>query len=149
MTEVTIRAAQLKDIDAMTVLLYELFSIEQDFQFDEHKQRKGLELIVASQDAHIFVAEYNAQVIGMCSLQTLISTAQGGPVGLIEDMVISQNYKGQGVGRKLLTTVEDFARDQGMTRVQLLADKENQPALDFYARMGWTMTQLIGLRKLT
>jgi hypothetical protein len=36
---------------------------------------------------------------------------------------------------------------QGMTRLQLLADKSNSPALAFYTRQGWQSTQLFALRK--
>lgn len=38
---------------------------------------------------------------------------------------------------------ERWCYQQGATRIQLLADRENEPALRFYAKLGWEKTQLI------
>jgi GNAT superfamily N-acetyltransferase len=84
----------------------------------------------------------------MISLQTLISTAQGGPAGLLEDVTVTQAWRGRGVGRALLATAEAWARDNGLSRLQLLADRANEPALAFYRRAGWQETQLAGWRKI-
>ena len=95
----------------------------------------------------ILVAKTGQKVVGMVFLQKLVSTAEGGRVGLIEDMVVNNDYHGQGIGKRLLTSIEMWAKDQGLMRLQLLADKENQHALGFYKKMNWKVTQLICLRK--
>lgn len=43
--DVILRKASVSDIDSLVGLLEELFSIEEDFVFDEQKQRKGLLLM--------------------------------------------------------------------------------------------------------
>jgi ribosomal protein S18 acetylase RimI-like enzyme len=143
----TIRTAELTDIDTLVLLLAELFQIEADFQIDASKQRAGLELLLNSQTAWVFVAQADDKVVGMCSLQQLISTAEGAKVGLIEDLIVNADYRGQGIGQQLLRYVENWAKEQGLKRLQLLADKNNQSALDFYVRQDWKTTQLIALRK--
>ena len=143
-----IRPASIEDIDAMTQLLRELFEIEEDFNFDQVKQAQGLALIVNSPNSRVFVAESDGLIIGMCTVQLLISTAEGGYVGLVEDMVVSHPYIGKGIGRKLLTELETWSKAKGLTRLQLLADVNNQPALVFYRKMGWSDTSLVGVRKL-
>jgi ribosomal protein S18 acetylase RimI-like enzyme len=35
-----------------------------------------------------------------------------------------------------------------LSRLQLLADRNNDRALDFYRKQGWTTTALVGLRLL-
>jgi GNAT superfamily N-acetyltransferase len=62
-------------------------------------------------------------------------------------MVVSASYRGTGVGRRLMAAIEMWARQRGMTRLQLLADRTNFAALDFYDKMGWCPTQLICLRR--
>jgi len=42
------------------------------------------------------VAELDKQIVGVCTAQLLISTAEGGIVALIEDVVVDGNYRGQG-----------------------------------------------------
>ncbi|MBL1320629.1 MAG: GNAT family N-acetyltransferase [Methylophaga sp.] len=145
--DITIRQANISDINFLIALLKELFEIEEDFIFDEEKQRRGVELLLASDNDYIIVAEHDSEVIAMCTVLTIISTAEGGHVGLIEDMVVQKAYACKGIGRQLLSAVELRAKEQGLTRLQLLADRNNQHALTFYNKMDWQKTQLIGLRK--
>ncbi|MGR9115566.1 MAG: N-acetyltransferase family protein [Gammaproteobacteria bacterium] len=148
MMDIAIRQASMKDIDALLILLNQLFSIEHDFVFDEAKQRKGLELMLISDEGRcIWVAEHQSSVIGMVTIQIMISTAEGNRVGLLEDLVVHDDYRKQGIGRKLLVEIETWAERQGLTRLQLLADRDNLPALSFYHNAGWSKTRLIGLRR--
>jgi len=144
----TIRRASPQDIEALIGLLKALFSIEEDFAFDERKQEKGLLLMLDDETIRcVLVAEIDKMIIGMCTAQLLVSTAEGGLVALIEDVFIDENYRGQGIGEELLTSIEKWARHQGATRLQLLADRNNISALKFYQKMNWSKTQLICLRK--
>jgi Acetyltransferase, GNAT family len=132
----------------MIRLLRILFSIETDFAFDELTQRKGLEMMLDDNTNRcIMVAELNQQIVGMCTAQILVSTAEGGIVALIEDLIVKDSHRGQGLGKKLLSAIEDWALAQGVRRLQLLADRNNTPALNFYQKMNWKSTQLICLRK--
>ena len=144
-----IRNAQLDDLDAMVELLKALFSIEADFAIDEKRQRKGLFLMLDGCQKHrcVKVAEMDGQVVGMCTAQTLISTAEGGPVALIEDMVIQPAFRKKGIGRQLMAEIQSWALTHGITRLQLLADRTNHTAMDFYRHIGWRPTQLICLRR--
>ena len=46
----------------------------------------------------IKVAEIDGAVRGMCTVQLVISTAEGGLAGLVEDLVVDRTYRGQGIG---------------------------------------------------
>ncbi len=145
---VRIRPAAIADVEAMVGLLKELFTIEGDFEFDAAKHRRALAMMLARpEEAHVWVASQGEQVVGMCSVQCLISTAEGGPVGMVEDLVVAFAMQGRGIGRRLLQAVEDWARVNGLLRLQLLADAANRPALAFYDRCGWSATRLICRRK--
>ncbi|MGR9044630.1 MAG: N-acetyltransferase family protein [Gammaproteobacteria bacterium] len=147
--DVSIRFGELGDCDALLRLLEQLFAIESDFHFDEATQRKGLELMLSpSRDRCVMVAEHQGRVVAMATVQRLISTAEGCHVGLIEDLVVGNGYRGKGIGKKLLIAIEDWADRLELGRLQLLADRDNQPALRFYDRMEWSKTRMIGLKKL-
>ena len=145
-----IRPAGRDDLDAMVSLLLALFAIEDDFSPDPECQRRGLAFFLDGCCKHrgILVAETDVGVIAMATVQILVSTAQGGPVGLVEDVVVRADCRGRGVGRRLMAAVSAWAVERGLTRLQLLADRDNQPALDFYRRIGWQGTQLVCLRYL-
>ncbi len=83
----------------------------------------------------------------MVTVQLVVSTAEGGASGLLEDMVVQEEARGGGIGARLLQAAEGWAFERGATRIQLLADRMNLPALRFYRRMGWSGTQLVCLRR--
>jgi GNAT superfamily N-acetyltransferase len=146
--ELLVRRANAGDIEALARLLTVLFSIEADFRPDPDRQRRGLRAMLDAPDQRcVLVAERGGAVIGMVTAQLLISTAEGAPSAVVEDMVVEEAAQGQGVGRLLLHSIENWARDRGATRLQLLADRENAPALGFYERMGWRPTQLVCWRR--
>lgn len=147
-SEIEIRPAVEADLQPMQGLLAQLFTIEQDFQPDAERQSSGLRLLLDDPKAALFVAELSGRVVGMATLQTLISTAQGGPTGLVEDVVVDESLRGRGIGRRLLAHLESWAWEQGLTRLQLLADIANRSALAFYGRQGWSDTCLVALRKM-
>ncbi|MEJ2453277.1 MAG: GNAT family N-acetyltransferase [Candidatus Thiodiazotropha sp.] len=144
---IRLRRADEADIDALVHLLNQLFTIEQDFTPDPCKQRRGIKLLLDANDAYIVVAIHDGDIIGMATLQTLISTAEGGPCGLIEDVVVDESHRGHGVGKALMKHLVGWAEEEGLTRLQLLADCGNAAAMDFYRKDGWSMTSLTALRK--
>lgn len=147
---VHIESANAQDVDALVELLNILFSIEQDFKPDEAAQRKGLQLLLnAPNQGHIFVARHpQAGVVGMVSAQLVISTAMGAPSAWIEDMVLRDEFRGQGLGKALLDAAADWAKSKGAKRIQLVADADNAPALGFYKYLGWQPTRLFAWKKI-
>jgi ribosomal protein S18 acetylase RimI-like enzyme len=144
---ISIRKACSEDIPSLIDLLKILFSIEEDFVFDERLQRLGVDLMIRDKRGCILVAEHLGSVVGMGSGQLTVSTAEGGPALLVEDVVVMEKWRDRGVGRSLMDALAKWAALRGVFRLQLLADKSNQQALDFYHGLGWTTTQLICLRK--
>ncbi len=145
--DVVIRSASTADLGSMTSLLQELFTIEEDFTPNLRCQRQGLARLMENPHATLLVAVHQSAIVGMCTLQPLISTAEGGTVGLVEDLVIAEPWRGKGIGSKLLAAIETIARQQNMSRLQLLADRHNEAARQFYQQQQWHETHMIVLRK--
>ena len=147
--DITIRPARPEDIPRLCDLLSELFSLESDFSPDREKQERGLSLLVNDQPGAslILVAVAAETVIGVATIQTLVSTAEGGRVGLVEDVIVDERFRCRNVGTLLLEEIVAWSRKMGLTRLQLLADRDNHQALSFYDSRGWAATRLICLRK--
>jgi GNAT superfamily N-acetyltransferase len=145
----TIRKGRLSDIPELIELLKELFTIEEDFEFDQAKQKAGLKIFLDkdSDERILLIAESDGEVIGMCSAQTLISTAEGAKVAIIEDMVVKDGFRWQGVGKQIMDEIAAWAKKSRITRLQLLADKNNSKAIWFYRKNLWENTRLICLRR--
>ncbi len=147
---ITIRDAVQNDIDQMLPLLEQLFSMEADFKFDSRVQARGLALMLDGCGKHRVVkvtCTKEGKIIGMCTAQTRISTAQGKISAVVEDLVVDKACRGKGIGSGLLSAIEDWTRMRGIASIQLLADKDNQKGLDFYKAKGWETTALVCLAK--
>ena len=144
-----IRPATLDDIPDLIDLLAELFAIESDFVPDPLRQRRGLELLLAqpADRALVLIACSGKAVAGMASAQLVVSTAEGSVSAWIEDVVVRNSVRRKGIAKGLLNGLLDWAVHQGATRAQLLADKNNATALDFYRHLGWRPTQLSAWRR--
>lgn len=145
---IEVRRAKKEDIDILVALLESLFTIETDFSINVQKQRKGLSLMLEQTDRScILVAEYNKKVIGMCTGQLLVSTAEGNLKAIVEDVVVEKDKRGLGIGSALLSEIQKWAINCGASRIDLLADQRNIQALNFYNKQNWKRTKLIALQK--
>lgn len=136
------------DLPQMADLLAELFTLENDFFPDRDRQLRGLRLILDTPAmGQLFVLREGKKVIAMANALITISTAEGGRVLLLEDVIVESECRGKGLGRQLVSHVLDWALDAGMTRVTLLADRDNHAALDFYGKLGFDSSHMTVLRK--
>ena len=146
---VTVRPAKISDLPALVELLCQLFSIETDFVVRPKRHARGLRLLLGAVRrgrAYVAVAESQDQVVGMATVQTVVSTAEGARSGWIEDVVVREDLRGAGVGTALMADIARWARVKGLVRLQLLADRRNRPALAFYDRLAFQTTNMICLR---
>lgn len=145
---VKIDFATADDLPQLANLLDELFTLESDFRPERDKQLNGLQLILDNPSlGRLFVLRIAGKVAGMANALITVSTAEGGRVLLLEDVIVRREHRGGGLGRRLVEYVQDWAREQGMTRVTLLADRDNQPALDFYRKLGFENSNMTVLRR--
>ena len=138
-----LRAALPGDIPAMC----DLFLPESARSADREKKAEELRPLLGPSDSSaLFVAVQDGHVRGLCSIQTVISAAEGGPAGIVENLIVHPDHQGQGIGGSLLGSVMTWCTKQGITRMQLPACRDNVPALQVYFSRGWTGTGSIRLK---
>jgi GNAT superfamily N-acetyltransferase len=146
--KISIDFAAINDLDAMADLLAELFTLESDFRPEREKQLRGLRLILDNpQIGRLFVLRVGDEIAGMANALITVSTAEGCPVLLLEDVIVKAAFRGRKLGRRLVEHILAWAANAGMPRVTLLADKDNVPALAFYERLGFAPSAMQVLRK--
>ena len=147
MNEAIIEQATMEDLPQMADLLYDLFSHEGDFIPDRQKNLRGLELILEQPSrGRIFVYRWNGQILGMINLLFTISTAEGGFVVLLEDVIVHHNHRGRGVGTQLLDHAIAYAKNKDFLRLTLLADRVNAEGQEFFQKHGFFVSKMIPLR---
>jgi Leucine-rich repeat (LRR) protein len=141
-TGITIEEAMREDLAQMAHLLSELFSIEADFDVDYEKQLSGITKLFELEGTVLLVARHDEKVVGMLTMQRLISSAEGDVIGQIEDLVVEESYRKMGVGSRLINKMRFLAQEYGYKRTQLVADLDNAQAHHFYSRRGFRRTNL-------
>jgi GNAT superfamily N-acetyltransferase len=144
---IVIEPATEADLDELSQLLGELFAQESDFCPDKDKQLRGLRLIFEQPSrGRVFVLRRDGAIVGMINLLFTISTAEGGFVMLLEDLVIHKKYQGHGYGAKLLNHAIDFAKKKNFLRITLLTDRPENLAQEFFRRHGFVESSMIPMR---
>jgi len=85
-----------------------------------------------------FVAECGGDnsIVGMATCSQRVVTGWNGPVVFLQDLVVEEEFRGQGIARKLAARVAGHARDLGSPIVELTVRAEN-PAQLFYVSSGF------------
>lgn len=141
--------ATLADIPRLCELLAHLFEQEHEFRPDPERQTAGLRRIIDDDSVgRILVLRDGGEPIGMVNLLYTVSTALGGRVALLEDMVIDPVRRGAGEGRRLLEAAVERAKRDGCLRVTLLTDGDNEGAQRFYRRGGFEGSEMVPMRRM-
>jgi len=105
MPNLRIEPATLDDLAELSDLLFDLFTQESDSTPDRERQLRGLRLILEQPSrGRIFVLRNDRMIVGMINLLITISTAEGGFVLLLEDLVVHRDHRRRGLGTRLLDT---------------------------------------------
>jgi ribosomal protein S18 acetylase RimI-like enzyme len=139
--------ASAKDLPQMVELLGVLFTDEAEFLPDADKQKRALETILSNPTiGRLFVAREGKRVVAMASLLYTVSTAEGGKAALFEDLVVHPDERKRGIGEALLKTVVEHARAEGVLRITLLTDMQNERAQAMYRRVGFVGSPMKPMR---
>lgn len=144
-----ISIAYQKDIPELIELLNDLFTQDIEFVPDSLKQKSGLEAIITNPEiGEILAIKDDDRIVGMISLLYSISTALGGKVAILEDMIIHKDYRQMGLGKELLCQAIDFAKERNCLRLTLLTDFNNEVAIQFYQQFGFKKSEMIPMRMI-
>ena len=87
---------------------------------------------------HCFVAVVEKDIVGIALIYPRYSTWRG-PVIHLEDLIVTQQMRGKGVGKALLKRVVAHGLDQGVKRIGWEVLDWNEPAIKFYEDCGATV----------
>ncbi len=147
MTDVRIEPATLEDLDPLVDLVMGLFSLEEEFEPDRDRQERGLRLILEQPNrGRIFVLRNDHMIFGMVNLLFTLSTAEGGFVIQMEDLVVHPDHRGQGYGSQLLDRAVEFAKEKKFLRLTLLTDKIGADSQRLFQKHGFRFLQMIPMR---
>jgi ribosomal protein S18 acetylase RimI-like enzyme len=140
-------AARQQDLPQLVELLGILFTQEVEHVPEPRKQRRGLSAILADERiGKIYVARDADKVIAMASLLYSISTVEGGKVAWFEDLIVHPEHRARGIGSALLGFVIAQARNDGLLRITLMTDADNERAKALYRKLGFVASTMQPMR---
>ena len=130
-----IRIREIIETDIENGFLETLDRLRKASDLDKEIGKNILRKIILNPDYIIEVVEENGKIIGSATLfieQKFIHN--GGKVGHIEDVVVSKEYEGKGIGIKLVTSLLEKAKAMNCYKTILDCNDELIP---FYERIGF------------
>jgi GNAT superfamily N-acetyltransferase len=100
--------------------------------------------------AEVLIARWHGEPAGFALFFHNYSTFLAQPGIYLEDLFVEPRFRGHGIGKALLTRLAQLANQRHCGRVEWSVLDWNQPAIDFYRRMGatpqdeWTVFRLTG-----
>lgn len=87
--------------------------------------------------ALILFAKAEGKIVGICTCFYAYSTFLAKPLLNIHDIYVDESVRGNGVGKKLVQSVEEIAREKNCGKVTLEVRKDNLNARDLYKSQGF------------
>ncbi len=136
-TEVVVRFAQASDAPVIVNFIKELARYE---KMPEAATASSEEIAIQMQSMkppfECLLAEIDNVAIGFALFFQNYSTWQGQPGLFLEDLFVQEEYRGRGIGTKLLKKLADVCIERDYGRMEWEVMPWIQPALEFYASIG-------------
>lgn len=97
--------------------------------------KKQLTDILDSKSSHLFIATSNNHIYGMLTI--VIIKIPTGIRAWIEDVVVSEDARGKGVGLLLLNTAIDFSKSNNCKTIDLTSRPGRKSANNLYRKAGF------------
>jgi GNAT superfamily N-acetyltransferase len=95
-----------------------------------------LRRLLAGTEVIAFLAGDPAVAVALLTLRP--NVWYDGPVGLVDELYVTPEARGRGIGSALLAAVESFTRERGGGLVEIAVDGADTDARRFYERHGYT-----------
>lgn len=143
MRNVEIRVASEIDADLVARLVFELLeelASPQNSGFElETLARTARDLLKGGDRVWALLAETNGEAIGVVTLNECASIYAGGWFGEISELYVSPRFRSLGVGKRMLQTAVQFARERGWSRLEVGAPEipRWERSVRFYLQPGF------------
>jgi predicted N-acetyltransferase YhbS len=135
--EINIRPLRQQDIDAVIKLHREL-GWNPAFQADGTTLLQRLKALTAEENSLLLVAEMNKHVIGYVHGEIITHLLFAGREMYISEVFVKEKHRGSGVGRELMSAIENESVKQRCFRISVLNSRERESyKRQFYPSLGY------------
>jgi GNAT superfamily N-acetyltransferase len=146
-----IRPAQIEDVPLILQLIRDLATYERAPNDVTATEEQLVDVLFGRKpSAEVLLAFEEVEPVGFGVFFHNFSTWLGRPGLYLEDLFVKPDSRGKGYGRALLVELAKIARDRGCGRMEWAVLDWNDPAIQFYRKLGaapmdeWTVFRLTG-----
>ncbi|HEX5732238.1 MAG TPA: GNAT family N-acetyltransferase [Blastocatellia bacterium] len=137
MQDAIFKPAERSDISTLARFMRELYEFDRT-PFDEQAARETLEKFLSGEmPARIWLIESGGKEIGYIVITFGCSLEFRGKDAFLDEIYITENNRGRGVGRQALEFVEQFCRSERVEALHLAVERENRRAQEVYRQFGF------------
>ncbi len=140
---VIIRQARASDSASLQALYFEL-----TMDNNVRVMSEGIEAAFGDPRTRLLVAETNGEVCGTALVSLCADVMYGDqPFAVIENVVVTKGSRGNGVGARIMESVESFCLESDCTKVMLLSSVSRIDAHKFFEHAGFVGDKKLGFVK--
>lgn len=89
-------------------------------------------------DYNIYLAEHHGEPVGTFALLVMDNLGHlGARSAILEDVVVNQEYRGQGIGKIMMEFANRLCRDKGCYKMSFSSNRNREAAHRFYESLGF------------
>ncbi|MGC5020261.1 GNAT family N-acetyltransferase [Micromonospora sp. DT47] len=132
---VQLRPIRRQDAPRLAVLLGQL-----GYPADTAAVDERLDYWLEDPLSYLIGADSGHQLVGVAGMHVCPLLEVTGRSGRLLALVVDDRCRGQGVGRSLVTAVEELAREAGCALTEVTSSRRRTSAHEFYRRLGYADT---------
>ncbi len=156
MTDVTIRKAEMKDAEQITKMLIELAIHLKEFQQFKYKSdfsevySKRVKKHLSHNKNFILIAESKSEIAGVivASYEKLYDEFKVNKFGYIEEIIISPDKRGIGIGKKLIKEAGKIFKENNAEYYYIHTYPKNKINTEIYKKLGFEEFELSMVKKI-
>jgi len=143
MKDILIRKATKSDLPVIGKLLAELINAMDDTEgIDIGIDLKTCEQLLKDDNSHFLVAELKTTPVGFINFTVRQTVLHRSPSAMIDELVVTKEYQGKGIGKQLVLAAIDECRQLGYCEVEVSTEKTNVKARKFYKKCGFNKREI-------
>lgn len=138
MKEPEIRDAVDNDLPRISELAIELAgSLDSNGNIDSNLIHDNCRELIKKENSFVIIAEIEGNVIGFVNFSLRLTILHKSPSALIDELVVTKNFRGKGIGRLLVESAVKKAAELGCCEIEVGTENTNTAARNFYKACGF------------
>ena len=131
------RSATEPDVEAIVEMMRRYYG-EDGYPFVDAESRAAVGALLRDERlGRLWVAQAGGRVVGYLAVTLGYSLEYRGRDAFIDELFISEEARGRGLGREALEVAEAYCRQVGVKALHLEVERHREPARELYRRAGF------------